>query len=60
MFVRHTTSQVHLNAALAIKRLTSFESMASATETSLNEFRDELAILFKRTFADKVMLEQLW
>ncbi|CAO3681863.1 unnamed protein product [Umbelopsis ramanniana] len=53
MFVRHTTSQVHLNAALAIKRLTSFESMASATETSLNEFRDELAILFKRTFADK-------
>jgi hypothetical protein len=54
MFVRHTTSQVHLNAALAIKRLTSFESMASATETSLNEFRDELAILFKRTFADKV------
>ncbi|KAI8577651.1 hypothetical protein K450DRAFT_251103 [Umbelopsis ramanniana AG] len=53
MFVRHTTSQVHLNAALAIKRLTSFESMASATEASLNEFRDELAILFKRTFAEK-------
>ncbi|KAG2187271.1 hypothetical protein INT44_004956 [Umbelopsis vinacea] len=53
MFVRHTTSQVHLNAALAIKRLTSFESMALATEASLNEFRDELAILFKRNFADK-------
>ncbi|KAG2176292.1 hypothetical protein INT43_005526 [Umbelopsis isabellina] len=59
MFMRHTTSTVHLNAALVIKRLTSYESMLSVAEPVLIELRDELSLLLHNTFSDKDMQAQM-
>jgi hypothetical protein len=55
MFMRHTNSTVHLNAALAIKRLTSYESMLSIAEPVLIELRDELSSMLHNTFNNKVI-----